>query len=276
MKSRYFWLVTAAVMVSATSYAQSQPRELHAQPPPADDAKSTEVVPPAAKFDGAIQFPRYAFVESPWGGSQKPALFAALSGMGTAASNGVSSTTTGGFRLGGTWNRFTVHGLIARDIEQKWSPTLAAHVRLLGSLEQGYALGVLAQYKTDGFSEAGGEAEFGLTGGFKRGGFVTEINTVIGTGVEEKEAGEVDGEGKLRLGYMPVPVVFLGAEGQIRKRFAGDRLLPGNKTFDYAVGPQVRASLFGLIGSLTVGTTTMGTGEAVPFGFLTIGGGYSL
>jgi hypothetical protein len=71
---------------------------------------------------------------------------------------------------------------------ERWSPSMTAHVRLLGSWQEGYAPGALVRW---GFIEAGGDSEAGVTAGFRAGRFVLDGNLVDGLGIEEDEMGEV-------------------------------------------------------------------------------------
>ena len=120
---------------------------------------------PVPENDLKSAFPRYAFVESPWG-FDKPGMFAALAAGGVTAKG--QSESQGGLRVGGAFDRLTVHALLGRGLDQRWSPTATAHVRLLGSPQGTYALGLMGQYKAEGFTEAGGEAELGVTFGLRQ------------------------------------------------------------------------------------------------------------
>ena len=149
---------------------------------------------------------------------------------------------------------------------------MTAHYRLVGSLEEGAALGALAQYKTEGFTKAGGEAELGLTGGIRsRRGFTLDINLVAGLGVEEQEVGEMDAEGKVRIGYDVLEALRLGAEGQLRRRVASERALAGGRKWDAVAGPQVLTRLGQVSVAATGGVTTVSVVSGVgAFGLVSV------
>lgn len=148
---------------------------------------------------------------------------------------------------------------------------LTGTFRLLGSLTEGYALGVLAQYKAEGFDELGGEAEVGFTGAARAGRFTVMGNLVAGMGLEEKEGGEVDGEAKVRVGYDVVDTLRLGAEGQVRTRLAGDVTLPGGRRADVIGGPQLLLRAGPLAIAIAGGPTTVGVPSGVAgYGMLTV------
>lgn len=234
--------------------------DAQAQPPP-------QPAPPAR--DARDEAPRLGLVESPFG-MRSGTFMAGLTGTKTSAKS--SNEAEGGAWLGfSPLSRLTVHGLVGRDAKGSFSPVLTGHVRLLGSLEERFALGLLAQYKTEGFSELGGEAEIGVTMGGRLGRFSAMSNLVVGAGVEEKEAGEVDGEAKLRVGYDVVGPLRLGAEGQIRRRFAGDQRLAGGRQWDALGGPQVMLLAGPAAVAVSGGATTTGVAAGVgTFGMATV------
>lgn len=238
-------------------------RTLRLQPLPGDQVDKA----PVPDNDLKSAFPRYAFVESPWG-FDKPGMFAALAAGGVTAKG--QSESQGGLRLGGAFDRLTVHALLGRGLDQRWSPTATAHVRLLGSPQGTYALGLMGQYKAEGFTEAGGEAELGVTFGLRHQRFYLEANALAGAGLEEEEGGEVDAEGKLRVGFRALDLLRVGAEGQFRQRVSGDRRLPGNKTNDWTAGPQAIFASGPLFAAVTGGATSQ-LGQTGSFGVLTVG-----
>lgn len=261
-------LVGGVTSVSAAAVADDSQdpgtRVLRLQPlPPADGAKE-EV---QRDNDLKTAFPRYAFVESPWG-FDRTGMFAALA-AGAVSAKG-QSESQGGLRLGGSFDRLTVHALLGRGLDQRWSPTATAHVRLIGSAQGTYALGLVGQYKAEGFTEAGGEAEFGVTFGLRHRRFYLEANAMAGAGLEEAEGGEMDAEGKLRVGLRALETLRVGAEGQFRQRLAGDRRLPGNKTNDWTVGPQLIFATGPVFAAVTGGATSQ-LGQTGAFGVLTVG-----
>ena len=250
-------VVVTVLLVTSAVFAQedaTQPRKLQLQPlAPVDAADRRDPIGAATSNDLKSAFPRYAFVESPWG-FDKPGMFAALAAGGVTAKG--QSESQGGLRVGGAFDRLTVHALLGRGLDQRWSPTATAHVRLLGSPQGTYALGLMGQYKAEGFTEAGGEAELGVTFGLRQQRFYLEANALAGAGLEEEEGGEVDAEGKLRLGFRALDILRVGAEGQFRQRVSGDRRLPGNKTNDWTGGPQAIFASGPLFAALTGGATS--------------------
>jgi hypothetical protein len=142
-----------------------------------------------------------------------------------------------------------------------FAPSVAAVVRLFGTQGSAWSLGTLAKYKIDGFgTDPDGKTESEIEGGlllsYGRDRFRFDFNTITGFGVAA--GGEIDVEGRLRLGYEVVPLVRAGVDGQGRWRLGGDALLPGNRTWDFAAGPQVILGTGHFFGSLTAGPTTMG------------------
>ena len=238
-------------------------RTIRLQPLPGDQVEKA----PVPENDLKSAFPRYAFVESPWG-FDKPGMFAALAAGGVTAKG--QSESQGGVRVGGAYDRLTVHALLGRGLDQRWSPTATAHVRLLGSPQGSYSLGVMGQYKAEGFTEAGGEVEMGLTFGLRQSRFYLEANALAGAGLEEEEGGEVDAEGKLRLGFRALDALRLGAEGQFRQRLSGDRRLPGNRTNDWTAGPQLIWATGPVFAAVTGGATSQ-LGQTGSFGVLSVG-----
>lgn len=260
--------VVATLVFPAFAAAQETPdapRTLTLQPLPPDAAERAAKAP----SDTRDEAPRHAFVESPFN-LASGVMMAALTGTGTAAKG--ANAGEGGVRIGGSpVSRLVVHGLVGRGTDGKWAPTATAHYRFFGSLADGYALGALAQYKTVGFTEAGGEAEIGVTGGLRRKHFYLDANVVAGVGVEAGEVGELDGEGKLRLGFELDETFRFGVEGQIRDRLAGDKPLPNHRAFDVLGGPQILASWGRFVFAATGGATTMNVAQGVGgFGTLTL------
>ena len=259
----------AFLLLSTPALAQDAepPRQLTLQPLAPVDA--ADGAPTQGKRDVRDEAPRHALVESAFS-LTKGAMFASLTGTGTLDKAGNQGEA--GVRIGGSpINGLTLHALVGRDAAGKWAPTATLHYRFLGSLEEGFAMGALAQYKTEGFTEAGGEAEIGLTIGVRRSHFYLDANAVAGLGVEESELGEMDAEGKLRSGYQLGSAVRLGAEGQFRRRMAGDRLLAGGRRWDALGGPQVLVGLDRFVIAATFGPTTVNVAEGVgTFGMLTV------
>jgi hypothetical protein len=76
--------------------------------------------------------------------------------------------------------------------------------------------------------------------------------------VDLGDEGEMDAEGRLRLGRDVGSWVRLGLDGQARVRVAGPMTLANGRTWDFAAGPQFLAYSGPFFGSLTAGPTTTG------------------
>ena len=237
--------------VASPPEPSEEQREFRLVPPPTDNVAVTDLV------------------ENPFG-TKRSMVFAGATGTGVTQNS--TDTAQGGVILGGSpVNRLTLHGFVGRDENGRLAPSATIHVRFLGDYAAGYALGALVRYKTEGFTEAGGEAEIGITGGFHRGGFHLDANLVGGLGVEESEMGEVDAEGRLRLGYDVIRFVRLGAVGQVRSRLAGDRALAGGHTWDAMGGPAISAWHNRFLLCLNGGPSTVGVANGLgAYGMVTL------
>ncbi len=219
--------------------------------------------------DPRDEVPRHAFVESPFN-LQRGTVFA--SGTAQVVPTEQKTLTSGGVRIGASpVERLSAHVLLGRNAANGWSPSATAHLRILGSLQQGFALGLMATYKAEGFSELGGEAEVGVTAGFRTTRFYLDMNAVGGRGLEEHEEGETDGELKLRTGYSLTPALRLGVEGQARRRFSGAQLAPNGRQWDAYGGPQLVAALGTFVLAATGGVTNATPdGHSGGFGLMTV------
>jgi hypothetical protein len=251
------------LLLSAPALAQDVPpgeprRELRLQPL-ADQAAPTSDKLVAVPHDRRDEVPHLGLTESPYG-LAKGSFLAALTG--TAVSAKAENQAEGGVRVG--WaplDRLTIHGFAGRDAQGRFSPVITGHFRLLGSLEEGYALGAVGQYKAEGFDELGGEVEVGLTGGLRRGRFSLMGNVVTGFGVDPEESGEVDGEAKLRLGFDMAGGFRIGAEGQVRRRFSGPNLHPNGKSWDALGGPQLLWASGPMVVAFSFGPTNVSVAD---------------
>jgi hypothetical protein len=86
-------------------------------------------------------------------------------------------------------------------------------------------------------------------------------NAIGGVGLGD--SGEVDTEGRLRLARDLGSSFRAGLDGQARFRVNGDTRLPGNRTWDFAGGPQVMAGFGNLFGAVTAGPATMGVQSGI-------------
>jgi len=250
--------VLTLFLLSLSATAEAQPVPVWTPDMASEEAPPK---PPLSSREPGVQMPRLGLTESPFGLAPSTG-FLALSGVGTSAKS--DNKSEGGVRVGfSPLPRLTVHGYAGRDAKGEFAPSVAAHVRVLGSMEQGAALGLLGQYKAEGFSELGGEVEFGVTGGVRAGRWVLMGNAVVGAGVEEKEEGELDGELKLRAGYDVGAGVRLGAEGQARRRFAGPNKLAGGRDWDALGGPQVSWQGAPMLVAMSFGPSTAGVAQGV-------------
>ena len=257
-------ILSAAVGVSRPAHAQ-----IALSAASAEDSPAPATSAPIPRRDARDEAPRLGLVESPYG--LAPGAF--MAGLtGTTTSKQSENHTEGGVRLGvSPLSRLTVHGLVGRDDKGHFSPVLTANVRLLGGLSEGYAIGLLAQYKAEGFAELGGEAEIGALAAMRAGRLSLMGNLVAGVGVEEEEVGEMDGEVKARIGYDVASFFRVGAEGQFRRRLAGDRSLAGGRKMDALGGPQLTWLAGPVALALAGGPTTVGVAQGSgAYGMLTV------
>jgi len=66
-----------------------------------------------------------------------------------------------------------------------------------------------------------------------------------------------------RVGYDVLPFLRLGGEGRARVRFSGDVTLPGGRTWDMFIAPQVLGYYGAFFGALTAGPSTVGIADGV-------------
>lgn len=262
--------VVGMFLTGGSAAAQSDtgaPKVLPLQPL-RDDGSSSDARAPAAR-DSRDEAPRHAFVESPFN-LARGTVFAA--GTAQVVPTQDKTLTSGGVRVGvSPLDRVSAHVLLGRNAADRWSPSGTLHIRFLGSLESGFALGALASYKAEGFSELGGEAEVGLTAGLRTTHFYLDVNALGGRGLEEEEAGETDGELKARAGYTASSTLRIGVEGQVRKRFAGPRLAPNGRQWDTYAGPQLVAGVGPVVLAATGGmTNATPDGKSGAFALVTV------
>src|SRR5262249_30501720 len=101
------------------------------------------------------------------------------------------------------------------------------------------------------------ELESGLLLTFGHDEWHAAVNAIFGVGLGDD--GEVDSEGRARVGYDLGEHFRIGADAQARFRVAGGRRLPGNRTWDFTGGPQLVAGFRPFFGALTVGPSSVGT-----------------
>lgn len=252
----------------AVAHAQDGPRaELRLQPLAPDAIEA----PASTPRDVRDESPRIGLTDSPFG-LRGGSMWAAATGGGTAAKG--QSLGEGGVLVGGApIDRLSIYAFGGRTADGRWAPSATLHLTYLGSLKEGYALGVLGRYKAEGFTEAGGEIELGLTGGLRTRRFYLDANAIFGTGLEEEEGGEMDGEVKVRTGLAATESLRLGLDGRFRKRVNGDRLLAGGRTWDALGGPQATFGTGSFFAAIQGGPSTVGVANGVGlFGLATVGG----
>lgn len=234
--------------------------------PPAEQRKPAEPSPPS--FHAADEVPRLGLVESAFG-TTSGVVFAGLSGI--AVSNSSEHTQAGVLLGGSPLRRLTLYGLFGRDGEGRFSPSATAQYAFLGGAGESHALSGLVQYKAEGFTEAGGELELGVLTGFHHARWYLNLGALTGFGLEEEEEGEIDAEGKARVGYDVLDSLRLGVLARFRERLAGDRRLAGGRNWDFIGGPEITGSFGPFVLAASGGPTTLGVSDGVgAYGMLTL------
>lgn len=221
------------------------------------------------------QIPIVAYTYSA-NGASAGSVGAALYGQGVASR---SSTIAGGGATvwGAPFERLTLVADAQRDIFANFAPSAAAIVRLYGKPGRGLSIAALGKFKVDGFGvgpnhEMESEVEGGLVVSYAQRGFHLDLNAITGFGTGDD--GEIDGEGRLRIGQDLGPAVRLGVDGQARYRVSGTTPLPGHRTWDFAAGPQLLVGSRAFFGAITAGPTTMNVFDSTLgwTGVISIGG----
>jgi hypothetical protein len=171
-------------------------------------------------------------------------------------------TPIAGGGISGWWSpidRATLIGDASRNALGELTPSAALVVRILGTPGDGWSLGGLGKMKLEGFGdeaakEVEGELEAGLLTSYARGGWHLDLNAIAGAGLGDD--GEADVEGRVRLGHDLGSFTRLGFDSQARFRVAGDKRLAGDRTWDFAAGPEAVFAFGHLYGSLFTGATT--------------------
>jgi hypothetical protein len=282
MHNRAFAFVGLLIMtwlVPATAHGdEPEPTEPAATPAPTAPTAHAAVTAPRADSersgegrDVRNEVPNYAFTYTAYGATAKT-LGAQAYGLGVAAS-GQRGILGGGLTVWGSpLDRLTLIGDAQRDAFGNFAPSGAALFRILGVPGEGWSFGALGKYKASGFGGArpGGkgtppanpdeiesEIEAGMLLSYGRvGGLHLDLNAVTGFGTGDD--GEVDTEGRVRVGYDVTSLARVGVDGQARVRLSGPQYLPNGRIWDFAGGPQVIFGSKRLFGSLTAGPATMG------------------
>jgi hypothetical protein len=232
----------------------------------------SEEAPVPIRHTAASEVPRIAYTDTAFGVS-KATLGAA--GFGEAR-NGVNTEARthlgGGLRIWGAPIERLLLVLDAQrsDENDRFVPAISAQFRVFGSEREGWALGVLGRYKTEGFAELGGELEAGLLGSISHAGLHLDGNVVAGA---DFDGGVSDGEALARGGYDVLSFLRLGAEGRIRYRLTGKTELPGNRAWDGFGGAQVLAFADHYFGAVTGGPSTVGISDRVGWSVIASAGG---
>jgi hypothetical protein len=174
-------------------------------------------------------------------------------------------------------DRLTLIGDGARDIFGNFAPSATVVGRILGDPANGFSLGALAKFKVEGFAggpnanEMESEVEAGMLSSYARGGLHLDVNGIAGRGTGPE--GEMDVEGRVRAGYDVAQHLRLGADSQARFRVAGTDLLVGDRTWDFAAGPQALVTYKPFFGAVTGGPTTMNIARNIGWtAIITVGG----
>ena len=224
-------------------------------------ALSQEPVKVEAPRDVKSEVPSLAYAYSAYGASAR-SLGAQVYGLAAGASSEKAQVGGGITIWGSPVDRLTLVGDGSRNVYGNFSPSVAAIFRAVGKAREGWSLGLLGKFKVDGFAggptkdEMESEIETGLLLSYAHSGWLLDANAIAGFGTGDD--GEVDVEGRLRVGRMVGQWVRLGLDGQARLRVAGPRLLPNKKTWDFSAGPQVVVGNRYFFGTLTAGPATMG------------------
>jgi len=166
-------------------------------------------------------------------------------------------------------DRLTILADGARRENGEWGPGIGAQVRILGSRADGWGLGLLARYKAEGFAELEGETEFAVLGSYALHKVHVDVNAVIGGSIEEDEG---DAEFLARAGYEFTGFLRAGFESRGRVRIAGDKDLPGGRTWDVLFGAQVMGYKGPVFAALTVGPSTVGISDSIGWAILVTAG----
>jgi hypothetical protein len=236
--------------------------------PPAAPNEQTQNAP-SAPSDVRTDVPVISLAHSAFG-SRSGKVGAHGFGYGTAASSGGSGG--GGITLyGSPFNRLTLIGTGERRANGEFAPSASLAFRILGSVEDGWALGAMGTYKAEGFDNLEGEIEIGALFSILRDRWHFDINAVAGGGLEESE--ELDAEAKLRVGYDVVDWLRLGIDSRARYRLRGPVKLAGGRDGDIIAGAQVIASWSQFYAAILAGPSTVDVASGVGYaGSLTAGG----
>jgi hypothetical protein len=240
----------------------------------ADPARDVPDVPPPAR-DVRTEIPNLTYAYTAQGASTS-SLGAQSSANSLVARGQKPSLGGGGTVWGAPIERVTLIADAQRDVIGNFAPSAAMVVRIVGAPGEGFSLGVLGKFKVEGFGvgpnhEMESEIEGGVLASYARRGWHLDLNAIGGFGTGDD--GEVDAETRVRAGRDVGSLLRLGVDGQARFRLAGDRALLGNRTWDFAGGPQVLVGSSHFFGAITGGPATMGVVDKLGWtAVATIGG----
>jgi hypothetical protein len=220
----------------------------------------------------ALDVPRVAYTDTAFGTAPLVLGAAGFGEMRGTDNRETQPHVGGGIRLWGSPIDRLLLVITAqrRDSNDQFAPSVTAQVRILGGERQGWALGALARYKTEGFAGLEGEMEGGILGSFNQQRFHVDLNIVAGGDFDGREG---DGELLARGGYDVLRILRLGVEGRGRYRLAGSAELPGGRAWDAFGGAQAFAFADHYFGSLTAGPSTVGIVDRIGWSAIASAGG---
>jgi hypothetical protein len=255
----------ACLACSSTAFAQASPdpapAPASAQPAATGDIPGSAAEAASDAKDVRREVPIVAYTYSAAGVTAKT-YGVQLYGLGLAASGQDTVVGGGGAVWGSPIDRLTIVVDGQRNLSKDFSPSAAAIVRLYGNGREGLTLGALGKFKIDGFGkgpegeEVESEVEAGGLLSYASAGFHLDVNAIYGVGLGDE--GEMDSEGRLRVGYDLGSWARVGLDSQARVRVAGPLTLANGRSWDFAAGPQFLAYSGNFFGALTAGPTTMG------------------
>jgi hypothetical protein len=242
--------------------------------PEADSAPRSEKAETAAERHTTVEPPRLAYAFTAFGQEPQTMGLGLVGNVRNSLDSSDEVRAGGGLHLWGSpLKRLTLMAEFERRLlgeEDEVAPSAGLLVVIVGSREDRWAVSGLGRYKAEGFAEIEGEAELGVALSINPGRFHFDTNLVAGGGLEESET---DGEFLARVGWDAAPWFRIGADGRVRRRFGGDRVLAGGRSWDAIGGAQALASLGQFFGSLTAGPSTVGVADGMGWSALVVAGG---
>jgi hypothetical protein len=254
---RFHLALLGLLALPTTAFAQATTPAVN----PSDDSASTATAEATHDKDVRREVPIVAYTYTAAGASAKTIGVQAY-GLGLAARGQDGVIGGGGAVWGSPVDRLTIVVDGQRNLSRDFSPSAAAIVRLYGDGREGLTLGGLGKFKIDGFGkgpdgeEVESEIEIGALLSIAAAGWHLDANAIAGRGLGDE--GEMDTEGRLRLGRDLGSWARLGVDSQWRVRVAGPLTLANGRSWDFAAGPQFLAYSGNFFSALTAGPTTMG------------------